>query len=173
MCYVDWPYYEQSSYPPFKEVVAKCKEYGLYDIMGFRYNWNKEILAQFHASFYFNEFSKTIFWTTQGQKYCVDYMTFSRLLALGSKDETRDAFHLEEKLKPKDVTFMFFNPILAHEGKADNLQPYYYCCNQFFRNTIVPRVEMTPVFTTLQSTFSTGWHRKASPFVSLTSFGMS
>jgi hypothetical protein len=112
--------------------VAKCKEYGLYDIMGFRYNWNKEILAQFHASFYFNEFSKTIFWTTQGQKYCIDYMTFSRLLALGSKDETRDAIHLKEKLMPKDVTFMFFNPILAHEGKADNLQSYYYCCNQFF-----------------------------------------
>jgi hypothetical protein len=77
MCYVDWPHYEQSSYPPFKEIVAKCKQYGLYDIM--------EILAQFHASFYFNEFSNTIFWTTQGQKYCIDYMTFSRLLALKMK----------------------------------------------------------------------------------------
>jgi hypothetical protein len=52
-------------------------------------------------------------------------MTFSRLLALGSKDETCDAIHFKEKLMPKDVTFMFFNPILAHEGKADNLQPYY------------------------------------------------
>jgi hypothetical protein len=105
--------------------VVKCKEYGLYDIMGFRYNWNKEILAQFHGSFYFNEFSNTIYWTTQWQKYCIDYMTFSRLLALGSKDETCDAIHFKEKLMPKDVTFMFFNPILAHEGKADNLQPYY------------------------------------------------
>jgi hypothetical protein len=78
--------------------VVKCKEYGLYDIMGFRYNWNKEILAQFHGSFYFNEFSNTIYWTTQWQKYCIDYMTFSRLLALGSKDETCDAIHFKEKL---------------------------------------------------------------------------
>ena len=50
--YVDWKYYEDMNDPFFNEAIAKCKEMGLYDIMGFRYNWNEEILAQFHSSLY-------------------------------------------------------------------------------------------------------------------------
>lgn len=49
---------------------------GLYDIMGFRYNWNEEILAQFHSSQYYDERQMEFFWTTEGEKYGVDYMTF-------------------------------------------------------------------------------------------------
>jgi hypothetical protein len=33
--------------PFFNQAIAKCKEFGLYDIMGFRYDWNEEILAHF------------------------------------------------------------------------------------------------------------------------------
>ena len=43
--YVDWKYFEDMNDPFFNEAIAKCKEMGLYDIMGFRYNWNEEILA--------------------------------------------------------------------------------------------------------------------------------
>ena len=53
--YVDWKYYEDMNDPFFNEAIAKCKEMGLYDIMGFRYNWNEEILAQFHSSLYYDE----------------------------------------------------------------------------------------------------------------------
>jgi len=40
-------YVENMNDPFFNEAIAKCKEMGLYDIMGFRYDWNEEILAQF------------------------------------------------------------------------------------------------------------------------------
>jgi hypothetical protein len=36
--YVDWKYYENMKDPFFNEAMAKCKEMGLYDIMGFRYD---------------------------------------------------------------------------------------------------------------------------------------
>jgi hypothetical protein len=70
MRYIDWKYYEELN--------------GLFDIMGFRYNCNKEILAQFHCSYFFDARENTITWTTQGAKYSIDYLTFSRLLGLDS-----------------------------------------------------------------------------------------
>jgi hypothetical protein len=66
MRYIDWKYYEELNNTVFNSVIDKCKEVGLYDIMGFRYNWNKEILAQFHCSYYFNPHDNTITWMTQG-----------------------------------------------------------------------------------------------------------
>jgi hypothetical protein len=45
--YVDWAYFEKMNDPFFNQAIAKCKEFGLYDIMGFRYDWNEEILAHF------------------------------------------------------------------------------------------------------------------------------
>ena len=47
---------------------------GLYDIMGFRYDWNEEILAQFHCSLFYDEREIAFYWTTEGVKYGVDYM---------------------------------------------------------------------------------------------------
>jgi hypothetical protein len=139
MMYIDWKYYEDLNNTVFSSVIEKCKEVGLYDIMGFSYNWNKEILAQFHCSYYYYPYDNTITWTTQGNKCTIDYMTFSRLLGLGSKDEERTPIHNENKDKPRDLTFMFSSHDLAIEGKADQLNPYYYYLNQFFRAAIDPK----------------------------------
>jgi hypothetical protein len=38
MKYIDWKYYEELNNTVFNSVIDKCKEVGLYDIMGFRYN---------------------------------------------------------------------------------------------------------------------------------------
>jgi hypothetical protein len=66
-------------------------------------------------------------------------MTFSCLLGLGMKDEEHTLIHNEDKYKPKDMAYMFLSTFLAHEGKADNLIPYYYYFNQFFHATIDPK----------------------------------
>jgi hypothetical protein len=66
-------------------------------------------------------------------------MTFSRLLGLGTKDEDHTPIHNENKYKPRDPTFMFPSRDLAIEGKADQLNPYYYYLNQFFCATIDPK----------------------------------
>jgi hypothetical protein len=61
-------------------------------------------------------------------------------LGLGSKDERRSLVHNEDKCKPKELPFMFPSRDLAIEGKADQLNPYYYYLNQFFRATIDPKI---------------------------------
>ena len=66
-------------------------------------------------------------------------MTFSRLLGLGTKDEACTPIHVENKLKPSEVSYMFFNPILAREGKAINLLPHYNLLNNIFHETIDPK----------------------------------
>jgi hypothetical protein len=119
MRYIDWKYYEDLNNTVFNSVIEKCKEVGLYDLMGFRYNWNKEFLAQFHCSYYYNPYDNTIIWTTQGNKCTIDYMTFSRLFGLGSKDEEHTPIHNENKYKPREPTFMFPSRDFAIEGKAD------------------------------------------------------
>jgi hypothetical protein len=139
MRYIYWKYYEDLNNTVFNSVIEKCKEVGLYDLMGFRYNWNKEILAQFHCSYYYNPYDNTIIWTTQGNKCTIYYMIFSRLLGLGSKNEERTPVHNENKYKPRELTFMFPSRDFAIEGKADQLNPYYYYLNQFFRATIDPK----------------------------------
>jgi hypothetical protein len=134
--FVDWAYFEKMNDPFFNQSIAKCKEFGLYDIMGFWYDWNEEILAQFHSSLYYDARQVAFFWTTEGVKYGVDYMTFSRLFGLGLEDEKRDPIHVEHQLKPSQLPALFYNPILAEAGNASTLQPFYYTMNQFFRATI-------------------------------------
>jgi hypothetical protein len=104
--------------------------------MGFRYDWNEEILAQFHSSLFYDARKIAFFWTIGGVKYGVDYMAFSRLLGLGSEDEKRDPIHVENQLKPNQLPALFYNPILAEAGNASTLQPFYYTMNQFFHATI-------------------------------------
>ena len=64
--YVDWPYFEKLNDPHYNAAMEICKEFGLYDIMGFRYNWNTEILAQFLSSLYYDAHQVTFYWTTEG-----------------------------------------------------------------------------------------------------------
>jgi hypothetical protein len=107
MRYIDWKYYEDPNNTVFNSVIEKCKEVGLYDLMGFRYNWNKEILAQFHCSYYYNPYDNTITWTTQGNKCAIDYMTFSRLSGLGSKDENAPLSTMRPSTSPRSSLSCF------------------------------------------------------------------
>jgi hypothetical protein len=129
--YVDWAYFEKLNDPFFNQANAKCKEFGVkYQAI------HSSILAQFHSSLYYDARKIAFFWTTKGVKYGVDYMTFSRLLELGSNDEKRDPIHVEHQLKPNQLPTLFYNPILAKAGNASILQPFYYMMNQFFHATI-------------------------------------
>jgi hypothetical protein len=171
---VDWEYFERPNDPFFNQAIAKCKKFGLYDIMGFRYDWNEEILAQFHSSLYYDARKVAFFWTTEGVKYGVDYMTFSRLLGLGSNDEKRDPIHVENLLKPSQLPALLYNPILAEAGNASTLQPYYYTMNSFFSVPLLMlRMEIPRHSATLHAISLLVPCPVGDPFASWTLFGMS
>jgi hypothetical protein len=139
MKYIDWEYFEDMQDPAVDVVIVKFEEFKLRDLMGFKYNWNTEIICQFYCSLYYKASDCTFHWITEGEHYCVDYMTFSRILGLGSEHEKYDLIHVEKRLKPMDAQFMFFNPTLAHEGKSTYLQPYYNYANFMMRWIIDPK----------------------------------
>ena len=61
----------------FNKVIKICDRFQLSDIMGFQYNWNEEVLAQFHATYFYDQTSDEIHWMTDGRHYRVDFVTFS------------------------------------------------------------------------------------------------
>ena len=76
MQYVDWEEMKGKNEPEFNKVIKAYELFGLTNIMSFRYNWNKKVLAQFHVTFFYNIYTDEIHWMTEGRHYRVDFMTF-------------------------------------------------------------------------------------------------
>jgi hypothetical protein len=68
---------------------------------------------------------------------------------------------------------MFPSRDLAIEGKADQLNPYYYYLNQFFRATVDPKQGDATALRHYALNLLNRWHRMKKVFAYLTSFGMS
>ena len=45
MQYVGWEEIKEKNEPEFNRVIKACENFGLSDLMSFRYNWNEEVLA--------------------------------------------------------------------------------------------------------------------------------
>ena len=54
MQYIDWDEIQEKEEPEFDKVIKICDRFQLLDIMGFQYNWNEEVLAQFHATYFYD-----------------------------------------------------------------------------------------------------------------------
>src|SRR5438132_115784 len=106
--------------------------------MGFRYDWNTEIIAQFHASFYFSNSDTTMHWTTDGIHFAIDLLTFSHLLGLGSEDLGRDRIHDEQQLSTFGIKDLYRDLEMADEGTG-GLKSYFYILNNLFHATLTPR----------------------------------
>ena len=113
---IDWDHMANMELAVCDNVIEACEAFGLKEIMAFRYDWNIEIIAQFHASFYFSASNNTIHWTTNGIHFAVDYVTFSHLLGLGSKDLERDQIHNELQLPNHALKELYRSPNKADGG---------------------------------------------------------
>jgi hypothetical protein len=69
--------------PEAEDVLELIEKYKIRDLMGFKYVWNTEILAQFHATFFYDIDKDTILWMTERVHQKLDFVTFARLLRFG------------------------------------------------------------------------------------------
>ena len=69
MQYIDWDEMQKKEEPEFNKVIKICDRFQLSDIMGFQYNQNEEVLAQFHATYFYDQSSDKIHWMTDGRHY--------------------------------------------------------------------------------------------------------
>ena len=60
MQYVDWEEMKAKNESEFNKVIKAYELFGLTDIMSFRYNCNKEVLAQFYATFFYSIYTDEI-----------------------------------------------------------------------------------------------------------------
>jgi hypothetical protein len=67
--------------------------------MSFRYDLNEEILAQFHATYYWNKVTYELHWMTDGRHYRIDFVTFSRILGFVRGHMTYSCIHDENCAK--------------------------------------------------------------------------
>jgi hypothetical protein len=121
-----------------EEVLEVVDRFQMKDLMGFKYDWNAEIIAQFHATFYYNSYTDFINWMTEGVHYKINIVTFARLLGFGKTDRERDTINFENHLKNHQIADAYFLDEMA-QGTTLGLKPVYYVLNNLLRQTIYPK----------------------------------
>ena len=79
--FMDWQKLESMGDPIFNEIIDQCKAKHIYKIMGFRYDWNNEVIAQFYATCYFETVDdmQLVHWMTEGKWYKISYVEFAAM----------------------------------------------------------------------------------------------
>ena len=106
--------------------------------MAFRYDWNIEVLAQFHATYYYKSDTDEIHWMTKGHHYHVDFVTFSHILGLDEEHRGFSYIHDERRAEVRDIAFMYLDS-RSIDGKVKGMKSYYYILNNLIRHTINPK----------------------------------
>jgi hypothetical protein len=72
---INWTYMR---HPLFNEIIVVYERYKIYEIMGFNYPWNDEIIMQFYATLYLPRHSNVIEWMTNGVRYSSTLKVFAQ-----------------------------------------------------------------------------------------------
>ena len=109
MQYIDWEKIKEKDDPEFNKVIKDCEHFGLTDIMSFQYNWNEEVLAQFHATFYYDIYVDEIHQMTEGRHCRIDFVTFSKILGFGEEERGFTYIHDEPRAEIHDIAYMWID----------------------------------------------------------------
>ena len=97
-----------------------------------------EVLAQFHATFYYDIATDEIHWMTEGRHYRIDYITFCRLLGFSEEERGFTYIHDERRAEARDIAYMLIDRRVAYR-KVKGLKSFYYILNNLIRHTINPK----------------------------------
>jgi hypothetical protein len=138
MQWVDSQHFENFDKPEVEKVIEVVDKFQMKNLMGFKYDWNAEIIAQIHATFYYDSHADMIHWMTEGVHYKIDFVTFARLLGFGKTDRERDTIYFENHLKNHQIAYAYILDEMA-QGITLGLKPMYYVLNNLIRQTIYPK----------------------------------
>ena len=99
MQYVGWEELQAKNEPKFNTMIKACDHFGLANIMGFRYNWNEEVLVQFHTTYYRDLATDEIHWMTEGWHYRVECVTLSQILCFREEERASPIFMMSLGLR--------------------------------------------------------------------------
>jgi hypothetical protein len=137
MQWTNWAFLEKhkKDRPAFKDVIDMCKYHGLEKIMGFRYDWNEEVILQFYSTFCFHKNSTDITWMTDDTKYSISIGWFASILGLGDSAKNPLNLHDGNVLGLSQMASMYdFNaPTIT------NFKPEMIVLHRVIRKTLAPR----------------------------------
>ena len=96
------------------------------------------MLAQFHATFFYDIYTDEIHWMTKGWHYRVDFVTFSQIFGFGEEERGFTYIHDEARAEIHDIAYIWINRREAN-GRVSGLQSYYYILNTLIMHTINPK----------------------------------
>ena len=105
MKYINSEELREKNDPDFNQTIQACERFGFTDIMAFRYDWNIEVLTQFHATYFYKRDTDEIHWMIEGCHYCVDFITFSRLLGFDEEHRGFSYIHDERRAEAREIVF--------------------------------------------------------------------
>jgi hypothetical protein len=109
--------------------------------MGFHYDWNIDIIAQFYATLFIEEVEnvRAMHWMIDGEWIHITFDEFATRFSYGQVDKDRVRTHIHNPLDENEMKFMY---ALGEEGNActiNELYTFYSVLNMLFRKTICPR----------------------------------
>ncbi|KAK3118829.1 hypothetical protein QOZ80_9BG0708810 [Eleusine coracana subsp. coracana] len=133
----------------FKEIIEACEFHGIKGIMGFRYNWNQEIVSQFYSTVYFDERAKKLTWITEGERYSCTLSRFATLLGIRDSYDEPKCIHDGRIMLPSVMKYMYVNEDDCNPPYAAGFKPFYNVLHRMVRVSIAPmggNVDHVPSF---------------------------
>jgi hypothetical protein len=111
------------------------------ELIGFKFDWNKKVIAQFFATLYVEEAGiiSNVHWMTGVDRYSISYDDFARQLGFGSEDKYRPRIHYHQPLDEQKMNFMYASGEEGNTGHINELYTFYSVLNRLSRKTIYPR----------------------------------
>jgi hypothetical protein len=142
MKWIDFTHLEAAEEPVKEDVLELVDRYKMRDSMSFKHDWNIEVLAQFHATFFHEDSKETIHWMTEGVHYKIHFITFARLFGFNKEDKEADIIHFKAHMNHSKIAAAYEYDELV-DGSTTALRSVYYVLNNMFRETIYPKGEVT------------------------------
>jgi hypothetical protein len=139
--WIGWTYMEAKYDTIFDEVVAACRAQHVRDVMSSQKNWNNEIIDQFYATLYVEEWGDTrkFHWMTEGRRYEITFEQFARLFGSGRNDANRIKIHFASLLDGSGMRFIYPGSKRGSIGTTSDFLPFYAYLNCLFQRTMTPR----------------------------------
>jgi hypothetical protein len=127
--------------PIFNAVISNCERQRVNELMGFRQDWNKEIIAQFYTIVHFGHIGdeRAMTWMTNAQRYSITFHRFLRCFGIMVGDKDLRKLHDEVEFDKDALHLMYLRGDHANYGKVKNLDTYNAALNRLLRVYITPR----------------------------------
>ena len=154
----------------FDDIIHVCEAKGIKRLVGFKQNWNKELITQFYATVYFGyviyergENERAMFWMTEGDRFQLTFSSFLHMFRLPNNENLRK-LHDEGVLPVERMAFMYPRNARASWGNVKDLYTYYAIFNRLFRKTLTPRDGNSSVVTAFQRNLMVAMRPGEAPF---------